>query len=99
MQPSGGAGGGPDHKAFWIKKTAAREMWCNRDATVPLDLFTPQHAKVVFFSALCGFQASVSSYVDTAGCNISHCARHSVCHVQSWLRRSQLAHHCSFTFQ
>lgn len=39
------------------KKAAAQEMWCNRNATVPLGLFTPQHAKVVFISALCGFRA------------------------------------------
>lgn len=67
------------------KKAAAQEMWCNWDATVPLDLFTPQLAKVVFFSALCGFQGPVSRYVDMAGCNISDCARHSMCQVQSVL--------------
>lgn len=64
MQPSGGR---PDHKAFWVKKQLPKKC----GAMVPLDLFTPQRAKVVFFSALCGFQGPVSSYVDMAGCNIS----------------------------
>lgn len=61
------------------KKAAAQEMWCNQDATVPLDLFTRQLAKVVFFFALCGFLGPVSRYVDMAGCNISDCTRHSEC--------------------
>lgn len=34
MQPSGEE---PDHKASWVKNVAAQKMWCNWDATVPLD--------------------------------------------------------------
>lgn len=76
MQPSGG---GPDHKAFWLKKknSCPRNVVQLRCHGAPRFVHSSQLATVVFLSVHCGFQRPISSCVDMAGCNRSDCARHS----------------------